>query len=186
MQGVALDGYSSPYELTGVEEYCHGFDTVVVGYYSIGGSSVQAVLGVSPGDAMQASVYYDATAGNFTFTLTDVTFGQTIIDAVVACPAGSTCPLSSAEVITGYASVGGGQEPLADYGMESFAGASVTSLTGVKGTLAAGKLWNSKAEVINLGTATLASVSALAGGSGFRTVWRADGASRPGGPAHPR
>jgi len=178
VQGVALGGDSAPYELAGAEVYCSDHAYFATGYYSIGGNNVPALLSVNPGDAMQASVYYNATAQNFTFTLTDVTEGMTIISATVACPTGSTCPLSSAEVITGYAdNDAGSPAPLADYGMESFTGAAVTSRTGVRGTLAAGNLWSSAAEIINPGTQTLASVSALAGGGGFATTWHAGKAS---------
>jgi len=176
VQGAALDGAGTPYQLTGVVETCNADGTYnVEGFYQINAQNFPPTNGatVSAGDAMTASVYYNTSTKQYTFTLADVTTGQTIVDATAACPSGASCPDDSAEAISTYTGLpGGGTAPLADYGMENFTGGAVTSFSGTKGSFSTNKLWTSEAVIINDGT-TLASLTSLAGGSAFATIWHA-------------
>jgi hypothetical protein len=181
VQSVGLDGYysnDSAYEATGIFETCTSSTTAAYsGWYQIGTSEQTSTVTVNPGDAIQASIYYNLGTKQFIFDLNDVTTGQPIVNNVSQpCPAGTTCPISSAEAVTGVANGTPPQYTLADYGMANFTGGAVTSRDGVKGGFGASKLWTS-AELgihdINANNTIMASPSSLEGGSAFNTTWHA-------------
>ena len=93
-----------------------------------------AFTGVSPGDAITATVTYNSTANTYHMNLTDVTTGAAVT-STQSCPKGSTCLNSSAEVISedpGGAVASGVN--LADFGMVNFTATRVTDLSGLSGT----------------------------------------------------
>jgi hypothetical protein len=174
---AGLDDWNASGELTGVQGTCNSDGTYSYqAWYSIG--SVGAASGgtVNPGDAIQASIYYNATTKKFTFFVDDVTQETVLINAPVSCPSGSTCSTTTAEAVTDDPfNVSTDQNlPLANYGMENFTGGAVTSRDGLRGNFGSSKLWSS-AETINRGSSgtILASPSSLQGGAAFSTTWHA-------------
>jgi hypothetical protein len=132
---------------------------------------------VSPGDKVNASIYYDFSpgVGAYTVELTDVTTGQQIINMHLACRSIEGCPNSSAEVITSV-SISGGVPPatnLADFGTVHYTGAAVTSRDGLRGTLAPSRLWSSvPVTMADSARRTLSAPSSLSSGQAFTVAWK--------------
>jgi Peptidase A4 family len=171
-QWVGLDGFSSStVEQTGTTAFCQGTDPAAYyAWYEFYPMDPVTFSGVSPGDAMDASVYFNGST--YTTTLTDLTTGSART-RTQRCPSGSTCANSSAEVIMedpGDSAPGLG---LAAFGQVNFTSARVTSRNGTKGTLASGGLW--KATQINLADSSngqvLATAGPLEGGAAFADTW---------------
>jgi hypothetical protein len=177
-QFIGLEGWNAPGERIGIQAACSSTGTYTwQGWYTIGktGGSVSTAT-INPGDAIQASVYYDASTNQFTFYLNDLTQGGTpIFNTPESCPTGQTCSTASAEAITAVPYNNGTKSylPLANYGMENFTGGAVTSRSGLKGTFASSTLWNTVETIIRPGSTILATSSSLQGGSGFSTTWHA-------------
>jgi hypothetical protein len=92
-------------------------------------AGVNVEFDVNPGDAVESSVYYNSSTGEYELYLNDLTSGQNFN---VSATCASTCDNSSAEVITeGYPS--GSYGGTADFGMEHFDTASVTDSAGQRG-----------------------------------------------------
>jgi hypothetical protein len=131
-----------------------------------------AFTGVSPGDAIQASVFF--TGSGYKLGLTDVTTGG-LINTTTACPPGSACGNASAEVIADDlgSTVADGTN-LADFGMVNDTGVTVTAVGGKRGTLAAlpGFWTSTKITMVDSGGTQLAVPSALFGGRAFSVAWR--------------
>jgi hypothetical protein len=171
---AGLDGFNdATAEQTGVDAFCDSSGTpAYYAWYEMYPLAPVAFTGVNPGDAIHVSVFFDGSAYNL--VLTDLTTGG-FINTTQPCPSGSTCRNKSAEVITedpGGAVAGGFD--LADFGMANYTGASVTSLTGTHGTLAAQpKDWTSTEIVMeDTGGTMMAVPSALEGGQAFNVAWR--------------
>jgi hypothetical protein len=175
---VGLENWNVPGEVTGVQGTCNSDGTYSYqGFYSIGSTGVPAGGTVSPGDAIQASIYYNASTKMYTFFLNDVTEGTVLFNTPVSCPSGSTCSTATAEAITDdpFDGTSGQNLPLANYGMVNFTGGAVTSRDGLKGNFGASKLWSSAETILRPGNtgSTLASPSSLEGGAAFSTTWHA-------------
>lgn len=173
---VGLDGWSdNTTEKIGVDASCFGGVASYLAFYQMSPLPGVAFTGVSPGDAVNASVIYHAP--NWILTLTDITTGGTITTAQT-CPARSTCQNSSAEVITeDPKGPSGSVLPLTDFGEANYLNASVTALFGpfsITGTLASEVgLWTSTAVRMVNGADTLAVPSTLEGGKAFDVMWQA-------------
>lgn len=177
VQNVGLDGFTdSAYEATGIFSTCVDSTTAQYqGFYQVGSTAQVSSVAVSPGDAIQASVYYNAGTKQYNFVLKDVTLGQFIWNINAPCPSGTTCRNSSAEAVTGAALGIPPAFTLADFGMENFTGGAVTSRDGLKGGFGPSRLWGS-AQLVMKDTSngtTMANPSSLAGGTAFNTTWRA-------------
>jgi hypothetical protein len=171
---VGIDGYSSAtVEQTGASAYCDstGTPTYYV-WYEMYPLNPVAFTGVSPGDAVRATVTYNSTANTYHMNLTDVTTGAAVT-STQACPKGSTCLNSSAEVMT--EAPGGGVASgvnLADFAMANFTATRVTDLAGLSGTLSASTDWTSSNIIMeDPNGAALATPSGLYGGRSFNTTW---------------
>jgi Peptidase A4 family len=171
---AGLDGFNdNTVEQTGVDAYCDATGTPsYYAWYEMYPQPPVAFTGVSPGDAVNVSVFFNGSAYNL--VLTDLTTGG-FINTTQACPAGSTCRNNSAEVITedpGGAIANGFN--LADFGMANYTGAAVTSTTGTHGTLSAlPNYWSSaKIVMVDPGGNRMAVPSALYGGQAFSLAWR--------------
>jgi Peptidase A4 family len=179
VQNVGLDGFNdNAYEATGIFSTClNGTTPSYSGWYQVGANenAVTSPVAVSPGDAIAASIYCNLGTKRFSFTLTDVTTGQAIWNTTASCPSGTTCPIDSAEAITGVANGVPPAYTLADYGMENFTGGAVTSRDGVKGGFGSAKLWGLAELGIHDASngVVMASPSSLQGGAGFSTTWHA-------------
>jgi hypothetical protein len=182
---VGLDGVgynftgSTSVEQTGIYGQC------VNGAPSYGGwweaypnSEIPVSFTVSPGDAITASVYWDATRtaaqGQYSIALTDVTTGQSF-NQYVSCAAAS-CVNSSAEVITEAPAVGADTLPLADYGIANFENIAVTDRSGQRASFASSNWVNTAVEQLNGdGTAVASEPGPLFGGQAFSTYWDNEG-----------
>ena len=170
---AGIDGFSSStVEQTGVDSFCDTSGTAQYdAWYEMFPLDPVAFSGVSPGDAIAVSVYYNGSV--YSLTLNDLTTGSQI-QTSQPCPHGSTCRDSSAEVITEDP---GSAEPtvdLADFGMANVTGAAVTSVSGTHGTLAANSLWTSTEIVMkDSSKKTMAQPSSLYGGHAFNVRWMA-------------
>jgi hypothetical protein len=95
-------------------------------------------LRIRAGDSVTASVFYDATTNMFDLSLTDNTTGGRF-SVSRGCPAGRTCPASSAEIISSAPTRGSGRhlvvKPLADYGAVSYAAIAITDRSGQRSGL---------------------------------------------------
>jgi hypothetical protein len=169
---VGLDGFGSDtVEQTGTTAYCDGSATPSYdAWYEMYPLAPVAFSGVSPGDAVDAAVYFNGSSYNI--SLTDLTTGGEIT-TTQPCPSGSSCKNSSAEVIVedpGDSAPGLG---LADFGQVNFTNSQVTSRDGTKGTLASGSLWT--ATSINMvdqsNNDVLATAGPLEGGAAFADTW---------------
>lgn len=170
---AGLDGFNdATVEQTGVDAFCDSSGTpTYYAWYEMYPLAPVAFTGVNPGDAIHVSVFFTGSA--YDLALTDLTTGGSI-DTTQPCPSGSTCRNKSAEVITedpGGAVAGGFN--LADFGMANYTGASVTSLAGTHGTLAAQRNnWTSTEITMEDSGGTMMAVpSALEGGQAFNVAW---------------
>jgi hypothetical protein len=173
-QWVGLDGYdTSTVEQTGIAGYCDSGTAEYYAWYEMYPSETVVYSGaISAGDAITASVYYNAGGGFYNIVLTDVTAGGQInVDAT--CPSGSTCKDASAEVITELP--GGGPANgynLPDFGMDNFTGTGVTSRDGVHGGLSASSLWTSTEIILeDQNGRHMIQPSSLYGGQAFNSTW---------------
>lgn len=175
---VGLDGWGSTsktVEEIGTGSYCQSGGTVsYYAYYDMVPSPPQVFTGDNPGDAIAASVYYDSTHHDYSLVLTDVTNGNQI-NVTAACPSGSTCKNSSAEAITEATGGGPPAVNLADFGMINRTGATVTSRSGLRGSLGSTNLWSSvDVNMTDPSTGVrMATPSPLYGGQAFNVAWNA-------------
>jgi hypothetical protein len=171
--GSVPDGKSTTVEQVGVTGYCTSTTSTPTyfAWYQMYPSAPVEFTGVNPGDAINLSVYFDASTDEYNLVLTDLT-SDSGIDVDEPCPTGSTCLNSSAEVISEVPGASTGTVNLADYGMQNFTGATVTSRDGVRGNLSASDLWTSQPIVMEDSTpAIMAQPSSLEGGQAFNTEW---------------
>jgi hypothetical protein len=176
LQFVGLQGWSATGELTGIQGACNSDGTSSYqGFYDIGSTGGVSSGTINPGDAIQASVYYNTTTKQFTFYLDDVTQQVALLNTPVSCPSGSSCTTGTAEAVTDdpFDVTTKVNFPLANYGMENFTGGAVTSADGVKGGFGSSKLWVGAESVIRDSSGiTQANPSSLEGGVAFNTTWR--------------
>jgi hypothetical protein len=161
VERIGVDGFC---DSTGVPEY--------LAFYQMVPEPAVAFTGVSPGDAVQASVSF--TGSGYKLVLTDVTSGASI-STTQACPPGSACHNASAEMISddlGGTAAGGIN--LADFGMANDTGVTVTGSGGKHGTLASlpGAWTSTKVTMVDSGGTQMAVPSALFGGRAFNVTWR--------------
>jgi len=174
-QWVGLDGYNTrTVEQTGIAGYCTSGVPAYYAWYEMYPAAPVAFTGsINPGDAIRASVYYNASTKQYDIALTDVTTQQGL-NVNVACQA-TSCKNASAEAISEVP--GGGPSngyTLADYGMENFTGGAVTSRSGLRGGFGKSSLWTSSEVAIVDGSGLLMSQpSSLYGGAAFNDTWLA-------------
>lgn len=172
---VGLDGFSdSTVEQTGVAGYCNSAGTPgYYAWYEMYPQGPVAYTGVSPGDTVQVSVFYNASTTGYNLFLKDVTTGGYLL-VTDYCPSGSTCLNSSAEVISedpGGAVANGYN--LADFGQANYENTIVTTVSGHHGSFWGSQDWGANELIMNDGTNTLATPSVRYGGKAFSVDWRA-------------
>jgi hypothetical protein len=172
---TGLDGWgSNTVEQQGFDNYCGPGNDPSGNYvwYEMYPADPVAFTGANPGDALQSSTFYNASTGDYTLAVTDLTQNGAGISVNVRCA--GTCRNHSAEVISEDP---GGAVPaynLADFGAQSYTNAAVTSRSGVKGNLASGSLWNGFAlTMTDPGGALMTVPGALQGNTAFLNEWRA-------------
>jgi hypothetical protein len=173
---VGLDGFNdSTVEQTGVDTFCDSASGPATSqaWYEMYPLDPVVFTGVSAGDTIWVSVYFDAGTNEYQLFLDDETTGSTM-ETDQPCPSGSTCDRTSAEVITEDPgdSVAGGIN-LADFGTVDYSLSHVTSRNGTHGTLAAGSLWTSTEILMQDPSGNdMATPSALSdGGADFSITW---------------
>ena len=173
---VGLDGATSTsttVEQVGVVAVCTASGVSYFGFYEMFPQPAVLFTGINPGDALDANVFWNATTAKYDLTIDDLATGGSL-HAFKACPGGSVCKNSTAEVITEVPNGGPPATNLANYGMVNYDNASVTRLDGVlRGTLAKSSSWTST-EFLNVNSATtdtLSTPSALYDGQAFSVAW---------------
>jgi hypothetical protein len=169
---TGLDGWNDgTVEQQGIESYCSGSTQGLWVFYEMYPAGPVVFTGASPGDALQASTYYNSSTGNYSLVVTDLTQGGAGVTETIKCA--GTCKNSSAEVV---AEAPGGGPPsygLCDFGAENYTTVGVTSRSGTKGTLAGNSLWTSDSiKMVNSSNNdTLATVGPLQGNTAFLASW---------------
>jgi hypothetical protein len=145
---VGLDGWTDQtVEQAGVGAYCivHSGSTYKPEYfdwYEMYPNKPIEEFAVEPGDAIVATVSYDAATAKYSLQVTDKSRSGASFRVSRACPSGSTCDRASAEVIT--EDPGGGPanaQYLADFHTVAFSHAQVTSGNGTVGGLGTNSQW---------------------------------------------
>ena len=171
---TGLDGWNSgTVEQQGIESFCSGSTQGLWVFYEMYPAAPVVFTGASPGDALQASTYFNSSTGNYSLVVTDLTQGGAGVSETIKCA--GTCQNSSAEVISEAPGGGPPTYGLADYGAQNYTTVGVTSRNGTKGTLAASKLWSSDSikMVASSSGDTLSTVGALQGNTAFVAKWAA-------------
>ena len=172
---AGLDGITSrTVEQVGVEAGCSGGTASYAAFYEMFPNAPVAFSGISPGDAINANVYFNTATHKWQLTLTDVTTGGTIATAQ-ACPSGSACRNSSAEVIAEAPSSSTGTIlPLVDFGQLNNLAIAVTSLNGTHGAFTSNGLWTTDSiTMVSSSGQTLAQPGPAYGGQAFQDTWKA-------------
>jgi hypothetical protein len=173
---AGLDGIASPtVEQIGTLAGCSGGTASYLAFYEMFPNAPVAFSGISPGDAISVTIFYNAGTNRWQLGLTNLTTGGTIATAQ-ACPSSSTCRNHSAEVIAeAPSSASGSVLPLADFGQLNVEGVQVTSRNGTHGALASNSLWTTDSiTMVSAGNgATLAAPGPAYGGQAFQDTWRA-------------
>jgi Peptidase A4 family len=98
--------------------------------------------GVSPGDVIAVSVFYNSAANDYNLQLNDSNSTTPDISTAQSCPSGNICHNATAEVIA--EDPGGGPAKgvyLANFHTVNFTSVGVTSRNGTKGALQGNSLW---------------------------------------------
>ena len=172
---AGLDGMTSPtVEQIGVEVSCSAGAASYAAFYEMFPSAPVAFSGISPGDAINANVFFNAATHRWQLSLTDLTTGGTIATAQT-CPSGSVCRNSSAEVIAeAPSSSTGAILPLVDFGQVNHEAIVVTSRNGTRGAMTSNGLWTTDSiTMLNSAGKVLAQPGPVYGGQAFQDTWRA-------------
>ena len=135
---VGLDGAGNgTVEQDGILAACQGATPVYSAWYEMFPlPPVYSNITLRPGNSIVASAYYNSGTGKFTLSLTNTTNGEHFTHTL-ACPSGSLCQRSSAEVISEAPSSGTSILPLANFRAESFTDVVLTSSHGQRAGLRA-------------------------------------------------
>lgn len=176
LDGVGYNfGTDTSVEQDGIAGECTGGAPSYYAWWeSYPNAPVEANFSISPGDAIEASVFWNANAPvsqRYDYVLTDVTTRKSFNTLQ---PCGGSCHLSSAEVITEAPtdSSTGQITPLADYGIVNYENIAVTDKSGQRAGFPSPN-WKDT-QVIQQDTAgqNLSVPSGLYGGVAFSTYWQ--------------
>jgi hypothetical protein len=177
LDGVGYDfGTSTSVEQDGIGAECDGGTPNYYAWYeSYPSDAVVANFTVSPGDAVEASVFWNAAAPasqRYDYQLTDVTTSASLNTLQ---PCGGTCHLSSAEVITEAPSDAstGQTVPLSDYGIINYANIAVTDRSGQRAGFPSPNWKDTEIIQENNANQILSTPSSLYGGLAFSSYWKA-------------
>jgi hypothetical protein len=176
---VGLDGFGTKtVQQDGIAANCDGTTPVYSAWWeTYPANQIQTVSAVQvhPGDAVTASVYFNAAKGvhhdEYNLVLTDVSTGQGF--SLWKRCGGSTCKNASAEVITEAPSAAG-VLPLADFARISPVNIHVTDKSRQKGGISSPNWDHSKIILVGgeVNHPTLAAPGSLLGTHAFSTTWR--------------
>lgn len=129
---AGLDGYTNwTVEQIGTFAVCSGGSPSYYAFYEMYPEASVDYTGVSPGDSISVSVYYDHSSAQWKLHLSDNTAGGGI-DEALPCPPGRHCRNTNAEVISEALSNSSGILPLADYGTVGFTQIAITDTSAHK------------------------------------------------------
>jgi hypothetical protein len=171
---TGLDGWTDgTVEQQGIESYCSGSTQGLYVFYEMFPANPVVFTGAAPGDAVQASTYFNSATGTYTLSVVDMTQSGAGVTENIKCA--GTCNNSSAEVVSEAPGGGPPQYGLCDFGAVNYTTTGVTSRNGTKGNLATSTLWtgNSVTMVASDTHDTLATVGPLQGGTAFLSRWAA-------------
>ena len=171
---VGLDGAGNgTVEQDGILAACQGTTPVYSAWYEMFPlPPVYSNITVRPGNSIVASAFYDSGTGKFTLSLTNTTNGEHFTHTL-ACPSGSLCPRSSAEVISEAPSSGISILPLTNFRAESFTDVVVTDSHGQRAGLRA-PWWDTFGVATeNNSGAVLDQPTQILRGKAFACYWRA-------------
>ncbi len=184
LDGVGYNfGASTSVEQIGIYGQCsNGAPTYGAWWETYPNPETPISFQVSAGDAITASVYWDATKtaaqGQYDLVLTDVTTGQTF-NQYEACAA-ATCANSSAEVITEAPAIGTATLPLADYGISNYENVAVTDRAGQRAGFTSPNWVSTGVEQLDsTGSTVVSAPGPLFGGQAFSSYWYAEGNTPP-------
>jgi len=175
---VGLDGINSnTVEQDGVESDCAGASGTTPTYsawWETFPGTVQTVFSLNAGDAVTASVFFNASSethhDQYNLVLTDITSGRSF-NKWENCGV-SSCKNNSAEIIS-EAPSSGSILPLADYGIESFVNVKVHDKSDQKGGISSSNWNDEKIIQTSMSTGdTLATPSSLYGSHAFSNTWK--------------
>ena len=180
LDGVNYDfaGTATSVEQDGIAAECDsGTPFYYAWYESYPSDAVKANFTISPGDAIEASVFWNASAPasqRYDYQLTDVTTGASLNTLQ---PCGGSCHISSAEVITEAPAdaTTGDILPLADYGIVNYENIAVTDKSGQRAGFTSPNWKDTEVIQANSANQLLSTPSSLYGGAAFSTYW--EGAS---------
>ena len=139
---VGFDGFfgkPDSVEQDGIEADCVGQAGKTARYRAwyemFPGPEIVSSIKVNSGDSITASAYYSSATRKFSLTVRDNT-NRRHFSVARACPAHTTCPRTSVEVISEAPANNKGQLlPMADFGAVPFANIAVTNGAGQRGGL---------------------------------------------------
>jgi len=124
-QWVGLDGYtSSTVEQVGTYATCSGGTPTYFAFYEMFPAPSVSFSGVSPGDSITASAFFNGSQWELTFV--DNTNGSKSFTTTQSCPPGHTCHNANAEIISEVPNGGPPTASLADYGIVGFTQIAIT------------------------------------------------------------
>jgi hypothetical protein len=180
---VGLDGWTDKtVEQAGVAAYCNqksgsGYKAEYFDWYEMYPNKPVAKFFVHPGDTIVATVSYDAATAKYNLQIADKSAASSSFKVAKACPSGSTCDKSSAEVIT--EDPGGGPasgQYLANFKTVTFSHVQVTSRNGTVGGLGANSRWSANKIVMEYQSKVMARPSARnATNTGFSVAFKSKG-----------
>jgi hypothetical protein len=129
-QWVGLDGYTDgTVEQVGTYAQCSGGTPSYYGFYEMYPNPSVQLTGVSPGDSITATVFFNKSPKEWHLSLADNTT-QNVFSQDFTCPAGNTCQNANAEVISEVPNGGPPTASLADYGTVGFTQVAITDTAG--------------------------------------------------------
>jgi len=171
---AGLDGVTgTTVEQIGAAAGCSRGAASYVAFYEMYPKVPVYFSGVSPGDDIRVSVFFNASTARWQLRLSDVTTGGSISTAQ-RCPSGSRCRNADAEVITEIPSSRSGTVPLADFGQVRYRAIRVTSRRGLTGAMTSNGQWTTHAiDMRDSAGQNLALPGPARAGQAFRITWYA-------------
>jgi Peptidase A4 family len=153
-QWVGLDGYTTnTVEQVGDYAQCVGGTPNYYAFWEMYPNGSNTFTGVSPGDSMTATVYYNGS--QWELTLVDNTTLTTIISQTESCPSGITCHNANAEIVSEVPDGGPPAAELGDYGIVGFTHIGITDTAGHRYNILSPKWSNDKISEVDTGTGDL-------------------------------
>lgn len=172
---VALGARDFPEEEVYAGGYCNSTTPVYEAGYVFGAGEGGATLAVNAGDMLAASLSYNATTNQYTFSLQDTTAG-TSLTATKSCPSHFTCGNTNAMIVAGVWGLAATAPAthLTNYKKVLFTNVTVTDAAGTTSGLLSSQWTTTRYLETTMfqGGSTVASSSSLGtAGNAFSDTW---------------